>query len=62
MTTFLGVSLYVFAGCAVLGMIPSSVLAARARKPGMAVIALLVAAYVVYVLIAAAMKLAPWLT
>jgi hypothetical protein len=57
MTTFLGVSLYVFAGCTALGMIPSALLAARARKPGMVVVALLVAAYVIYVLIAAAAKL-----
>jgi hypothetical protein len=61
MTTFLGVSLFVFAGCAALGMIPSSVLAAKARKPGMAVMAILIAGYVVYVLVAAALKLAPWL-
>jgi hypothetical protein len=59
MKTFLGVSLYVFAGCAALGMIPSFLLAAKARKPGMALIALLVAAYVIYVLVAAAMRLAP---
>ena len=57
MTTFLGVSLYVFAACAALGMIPSSLLAARARKPGMVVVALLIAAYVIYVLVAAAAKL-----
>ncbi len=59
MSTFLCISLYVFAGCAALGMIPSSVLAARARKPAMVVIALLIAAYVIYVLVAAAVKLAP---
>ena len=59
MTTFLGVSLYVFAGCAALGMIPPSILAAKARKPGMVVIAILIAAYVIYVLVAAAAKLAP---
>jgi hypothetical protein len=58
MTTFLGVSLYVFAVSAALGMIPSFVLAAKARKPGMAVIALLVAAYVIYVLVASAMRVA----
>jgi hypothetical protein len=62
MSTFLGISLYVFAGCAALGMIPSSVLAARARRPAMVVIALLVAAYVIYVLVAAAVRLAPWLS
>jgi hypothetical protein len=57
MTTFLGISLYIFAGCAVLGMIPPAVLAARARRPGMVVISVLVAIYVIYVLIAAADKL-----
>jgi len=62
MSTFLGISLYVFAGCAALGMIPSSVLAARARRPAMMVIALLVAAYVIYVLVSAAVRLAPWLS
>jgi hypothetical protein len=59
MTSFLAVSLYVFAGCAALGMIPPSVLAAKARKPGMVVVTLAIAAYVIYVLITAAMRLAP---
>jgi hypothetical protein len=62
MNTFLGVSLYVFAGCAALGMIPSFLLAAKARKPAMALIALLVAAYVIYVLVVTAMRVAPWLS
>ena len=56
MNTFLNVSLYVFAGCAVLGTIPTSLLAAKARKPATAVIALFVAAFVVFVLLAAAAK------
>jgi hypothetical protein len=62
MSTFLGISLYVFAGCAALGMIPYSVLAARAHRPAMVVIPLLIAAYVIYVLVAAAIRLAPWLS
>lgn len=57
MTTFLGVSLYIFAGCAALGLIPPSILAARGRKPALVVMALLIAAYVIYVLIASAVKL-----
>ena len=50
----LAVSLYVFAGCAGLGLIPSAVLAAKARKPWMALAAFLAAAYVIYVLAGAA--------
>ncbi len=61
MTTFLGVSLYVFAACTALGLIPPSVLAAKAGKPAMVVVSVLIAAYVIFVLIAAARKLAPWL-
>jgi hypothetical protein len=57
MTTFLSVSLYVFAGCAALGMLPAFVLAAKARQPAMAVLALLVAVFVIYVLVAAAGEL-----
>jgi hypothetical protein len=57
MTTFLRVSLYVFAGCAVLGMLPPAVLAARARRPTMAVIALVIAAYAVFVFVVAAGRL-----
>ena len=57
MNTFLGVSLYIFAGCAVLGLIPPSLLAARERKPALVVLALLIAAYVIYVLIASALKI-----
>jgi hypothetical protein len=57
MTTFLGISLYIFAGCAALGLIPPSLLAARERKPALVILTLLIAAYVIYVLIAAAVKL-----
>lgn len=57
MITFLSVSLYVFAGCAALGIVPAAVLAAKARQPAMVVVALLVAAFVIYVLVTAAMDL-----
>ena len=54
MTTFVSVCLYVFAGCAALGLLPAAVLAARARQPVMFVISLLIAAFVIFVLITAA--------
>lgn len=54
MIDFLSASLFFLAGCAVLGTIPPSVLAAKARKPALAVLTLLIAASVVYVLVAAA--------
>ncbi len=57
MTTFLRASLYIFAGCALLGILPAAVLAAKSRSPAMAVFALVVAAFVVYVLVAAAGEL-----
>lgn len=57
MLTFLQVSIYFFAGCAALGMIPPAILAAKARKPVMAVVPLLIANYVIYVLITAAKQL-----
>jgi len=54
MTTFVSVCLYVFAGCAALGLLPAAVLAARARQPAMFVISLLIAAFVIFVLVTAA--------
>lgn len=57
MTTFLRVSLYAFAACAALGVLPVAILAARERKPAMAGLALLVAAYAMFVLIVAAGEL-----
>lgn len=57
MLTLVKVSICFFAGCAALGMIPPAVLVAKARKPVMAVIPLLIADYVVYVLITAAEQL-----
>jgi hypothetical protein len=56
-TGFLSVSLLIFAGCTVLGIVPAMVLAARARQPAPAVIALLVAAFIICVLISAAVHL-----
>jgi hypothetical protein len=55
--TFLRTCLYVFAGCVVLGIVPPFVIAGKARQPLIAVITLLVAAFVIYVLVTAAMKL-----
>ena len=57
MTDFLSASLFVLAGCATLGMIPPSILAAKARKPTVAVLTFLIAALVVYVLLATAPSL-----
>ena len=56
-STFLSVCLYIFAACAVFGLLPAAVLAARARQPVMIVISLLVAAFVVFVLVASAGEL-----
>ena len=56
-TGFLSAALLFFAGCAVLGVVPPSVLAARSRQPALAVMTLLIAAFVVYVLVAAAAEL-----
>ena len=57
MTSFLSVSLLIFAGCTVLGIVPAAVLSARARQPAPAVITLLVAAFVICVLVSAAVLL-----
>ena len=61
MTTFLQASLYVFAGCAALGMLPVAILAAMSRPAtGMGrslaafMLALAVAGLVMFVLITAA--------
>jgi hypothetical protein len=54
MTTFLSVCLYIFAGCAALGLLPAALLAARARQPAMLLISLLIAAFVIFVLVTAA--------
>jgi hypothetical protein len=56
-TGFLSASLFVLAGCAVLGTIPPSILAAKAHKPAGAVMTLLIAAFVVFVLVATATRL-----
>jgi hypothetical protein len=57
MTTFLSVCLYIFAGCAALGLLPAALLAARARQPAMIVMSLLIAAFVIFVLVSAAGEL-----
>ena len=57
MNTFLGDCLYAFAGCTVLGIVPPFVIAGKARQPLIAVVTLLIAGFVIFVLIAAAMKL-----
>jgi heme/copper-type cytochrome/quinol oxidase subunit 2 len=57
MTTFLAVCLYIFAGCAALGLLPAAVLAARARQHAMIVMSLLIAAFVIFVLVSAAAEL-----
>jgi hypothetical protein len=57
MTTFISVCLYIFAGCAALGLLPAAVLAARARQPVMIAISLLIAVFVIYVLVTAAGEL-----
>lgn len=54
MTGVIKASLYVFAGCAALGLIPAAVLAAKARQPVMLVTAFLIAGFVVFVLVTAA--------
>jgi hypothetical protein len=56
-TGFLSTSLFSLAGCAALGTIPPSILAAKARKPAIAVITLLTSAAVIYVLVASAASL-----
>jgi len=57
MITFIRVCLYVFAGCAALGLLPVAVLAARARQPVMIVVTLFISAFVIFVLITAAADL-----
>ncbi len=57
MITFLSVCLYIFAGCAALGLLPATLLAARARQPAMVVASLFIAAFVVFVLVSAAGQL-----
>ena len=54
MTTFIRDTLYAFAACAALGILPAAVLAAKARSVAGTVTSLLVAAFVIGVLIAAA--------
>jgi hypothetical protein len=55
--TFLSGCLYAFAACTVLGIVPPFVIAGKARQPLIAVLTLLLAGFVIFVLITAAMKL-----
>jgi len=55
--TFLCGCLYAFAGGIVLGIVPPFVIAGKARQPLIAVVTLLIAGFVIFVLITAAMKL-----
>ncbi len=57
MTGFVSLSLLIFAGCTALGMVPAAVLAARARQPAPALITLVVAAFIICVLVSAALQL-----
>jgi hypothetical protein len=57
MSTFLRTCLYIFAACAALGLLPAAILAARARQPVMIIVSLVIAAFVVFVLVAAAGEL-----
>ncbi|HEY2262197.1 MAG TPA: hypothetical protein VGI96_06185 [Streptosporangiaceae bacterium] len=57
MSTFLSICLYIFAGCAALGLLPAALLAARAKQPVMIAVSLIVAAFVIFVLVDAATKL-----
>jgi hypothetical protein len=54
---FLRDCLYAFAGCTVLGIVPPFVIAGKARQPLIAVVTLVIAGFVIFVLITAAMKL-----
>ena len=55
--TFLSGCLYAFAGCTVLGIVPPFIIAGKARQPLIAVVTLLIAGFVIFVLIASAMRL-----
>ena len=57
MTTFLSVCLYVFAGCAALGLLPAALLAARARQLAMIVLSRSSRRFVIFVLVTAAGEL-----
>jgi hypothetical protein len=55
--TFLSGCLYAFAGCTVLGIVPPFVIAGKARQPLIAVITFVLAGFVIFVLVTAAIKL-----
>ena len=54
MILFLQVCLWCFAGCAALGLLPASLLAARAGQPRLVLYVLAAAAFVIWVLASAA--------
>lgn len=54
MITFLSICLYIFAGCAGLGLIPAAAMSARAGQPRLVAYVLAVAGFVMFVLISAA--------
>ena len=54
MTGFISACLYLFAGCAALGLIPAGVLAARAGQRKLTAVPVLVAVFVIWVLCTAA--------
>ena len=57
MIAFLSLCLYIFAGCAALGLVPVAVIAARARQPAMIAVTLVIAAFVIFVLVTSALEL-----
>lgn len=57
MITFLRDCQYAFAACAVLGIIPAAVLAAKARSLPATVLAVAVAGFVVFVCVATGVRL-----
>lgn len=57
MKTFVIVSLYLFVPCAAGGMATPFLLAARVRKPHLALLAFAIAAWVIVVLVSAAVML-----
>ena len=57
MTTFIQVCLYIFAAFTVIGLAAPFALAAKARQPALAVVAIIAAAWIVFVLAYAAWRL-----
>ena len=53
-SAFIAVSLWFFAACALMGMLAPFAIAARHRTAGMAAVALIIAAWVIFILLTAA--------